>query len=271
LGLITLIYIYVASERIIRQQYPLPPSRIHATATPQAIANGAHLAVVGGCTGCHGDALQGARFDGAPMEIYAPGLGRLAATWSDGDFDRAIRRGIAPDGRALWIMPSHAYQFVSDEAVVDLLGYVHSLPTVGVETPGPRFDLATRLAILRKNVASEVQLAAGARPPLDLGPRTAAGRQLAAVSCVECHGSDLAGQLLSPSWAPPDLAVVAAYSRADFARFLHTGAALGNRELRSMSQIARQRFAQFTDEEISALYDYLSARELALASNSQGH
>jgi hypothetical protein len=52
---------------------------------------------------------------------------------------------------------------------------------------------------------------------------------------------------------------------------MHTGAALGNRELRSMSKIARQRFVQFTDDETAALYGYLSARASALAARSQNH
>jgi cytochrome c553 len=269
--LVALAYIYLASERIIQRRYSLPPSQIHAATTAQAIANGAHLAVVAGCTGCHGEALEGAPFDGAPMQIYAPSLGLLGATWSDADFDRALRRGAAPDGRGLWIMPSHTYQFVSDEAVSNLIGYVRTLPAKGNAAPGPRFDLATRWAILSNEIVSEVQLAQGARPSLDLGPQTAVGRGIAAMTCVECHGSDLAGLVLSPTWAPPDLTIVAAYSRADFSKLMRTGVAVGNRELRSMSKIARQRFAQFTDAEISALYDYLSARATALGSDARRH
>lgn len=262
-----LAYVYVASDRIIQQRYPLPLSHVRAATTPEAIATGAHLAVVGGCTGCHGDALQGARFDGAPLRIYAPNLRLLAATWSDADFDRALRRGVAPDCRSLWIMPSHSYQFVSDEAIASLIGYVRSLPAEGTAAPGPRFDLPVRWAILRNEIVSEMQLAQGARPSADTGPQTAAGRAIAAIACVECHGSDLGGVVLSSDWAPPDLAVVATYSRADFTKFMRTGAASGNRELRSMSGIARQRFAHFTDEEIAALYDYLRMRAAALALN----
>jgi cytochrome c553 len=260
LVLATLAYIYLSSNRIIRWRYSIPQSQIRAATTPEAIANGAHLAVVAGCTGCHGNGLEGARFDGAPLQIYAPNLGLLAATWSDADFDRALRRGAAPDGRSIWIMPSHTYRFVSDEAVANLIGYIRTLPAKGNATPGPRFDLAARWAILRNEIVPEMQLAQGARPSADPGPQTAVGRAIAAMTCVECHGSDLGGLVLSPTWAPPDLAVVAAYSRADFSNFMRTGAAVGNRELPSMSAIARQRFANFSDDEISALYDYLSAR-----------
>jgi mono/diheme cytochrome c family protein len=259
LGLAAVAYVYVASELIINGRHPLPPSRVRASTQPDAVIGGAHLAVIGGCTGCHGESLQGARFDGAPMEIYAPNLGVLATTWADADFDRAIRRGLGPDGRTLWIMPSHSYQFMADQDVATLIAYIRTLPQTGVSMPGPEFDLATRLAILRNRVSSEMKLAADSEPSMDLGPSTASGRRIAAMTCVECHGSDLSGTYLSPQWAPPNLAVVAAYSRTDFSIFMRTGVALGNRELRSMSDIARQRFVHLTDAEVSALYDYLVA------------
>jgi mono/diheme cytochrome c family protein len=271
IGLAAVAYIYVASALIIERRHPLPSSRIRASTRPDAVAQGAHLAVICGCTGCHGEVLQGARFESGSMKIYAPNLGLLAMTWSDADFDRAIRRSVAPDGRTLWIMPSHTYRFAADQDVADLIAYVRTLPHTGASTPAPKFALATRIKILRNRVPPEMRLAADNEPALDLGPRTAPGRRIAAMTCVECHGSDLSGTFLDPHWAPPDLAVVAAYSRADFALFMRTGTALGNRELRSMSTIARQRFAQLTDAEVSALYDYLLARGSYVDGNAQGH
>ena len=271
IGLAAVAYVYVASELIIERRHPLPPSQVRASAGPDAVAKGAHLSVICGCTGCHGDALQGARFDGAPMEIYAPNLGLIAMTWTDADFDRAIRRSVAPDGRTLWIMPSHTYQFVADQDVADLTAYIRTLPHNGISTPAPKFDLATRFEILRNRLSSETRLAADHDPPMDLGPQTDSGRRIAAMTCVECHGSNLSGFFLSPQWAPPDLAVVAAYSREDFSIFMRTGTALGNRKLRSMSNIARQRFVHLTDAEVSSLYDYLFARGSTLARSAPGY
>jgi mono/diheme cytochrome c family protein len=199
------------------------------------------------------------------MRIYAPNLGQLAATWSDADFDRAIRRSVAPDGRTLWIMPSHTYQFMADGEVANLIAYVRTLPHTGVATPAREFYFATRFGILRHRISPEIRLAADSEPAMNLGQGTASGRSIAAMTCVECHGSDLSGTSLGPHWAPPNLAVVAAYSRADFSTFMRTGKALGDRELESMSKIARQRFTQLTDEEVSALYDYLFERGSAMA------
>ncbi len=41
---------------------------------------------------------------------------------------------------------------------------------------------------------------------------------------------------------------------------MRDGIAVGGRELPMMSEIARVRFSQFQDDEVRALYDFLSAR-----------
>lgn len=49
-------------------------------------------------------------------------------------------------------------------------------------------------------------------------------------------------------------------SRSDFLNFMHTGKAMGNRELRMMSAVARVRIGHLTDTDLNALYDCLAAR-----------
>jgi hypothetical protein len=63
-----------------------------------------------------------------------------------------------------------------------------------------------------------------------------------------------------PERSPPDLNVVGAYSRADFRRLMRTGVATGGRQVGLMSEVARGRYAHFTDAEVDAIYDYLAAR-----------
>jgi hypothetical protein len=41
---------------------------------------------------------------------------------------------------------------------------------------------------------------------------------------------------------------------------MKTGVAIGERELGLMGLVARERFSQFTDEEVHDLFEYLSAR-----------
>jgi cytochrome c553 len=80
------------------------------------------------------------------------------------------------------------------------------------------------------------------------------GKYLALTSCTECHGQELIG---STETSTPDLAIAASYSDQAFERLMRTGIALGDRELRSKSKVARKRFAHFTGNEIRALHRYL--------------
>jgi len=58
----------------------------------------------------------------------------------------------------------------------------------------------------------------------------------------------------------PDLLIVDAYDPGAFRTLMRTGKAPGGREVGAMSQIARGNLSSFTDDEISAIYDYLAAR-----------
>lgn len=58
------------------------------------------------------------------------GAGGVGGGLSDADFERAIRHGIAPDGRRLVFMPSSEYQYMSDEDLGAAVAYVRSVPPV---------------------------------------------------------------------------------------------------------------------------------------------
>jgi mono/diheme cytochrome c family protein len=96
-------------------------------------------------------------------------------------------------------------------------------------------------------------------PRIDPGDRSdpmATGRYLAMTSCTECHGADLAGDE-SPVGKTPNLAIVAAYAPEQFRALMREGEPRDGRDIGLMSEVARKRFAQFTDDELTALYTYL--------------
>jgi cytochrome c553 len=259
LALAAVAYVYVASERIIARTYPPPSSYIHASADPQVIALGAHLVRPYGCADCHRPSLQGTYI--ADFGMQSRNLTRLAATFSDGDFDRAIRKGLRPDGTSVAeSMPSDAFQYMTDGDVTAIISYIRSLKPAGADVPAPGYDPKARLGILlgmKKMVRAWFPLQ---KPALDLGPRYARARQMAMTACGECHGTSLEGQGGGPPPSPPNLTLVASYERADFLKFMRTGKAAGNRELPMMSAVARVRISHLTDAELNALYDYLAAR-----------
>jgi mono/diheme cytochrome c family protein len=90
--------------------------------------------------------------------------------------------------------------------------------------------------------------AAGPTDPL------AVGKYLALTSCSECHGMDLRGQ---PTFGAPSLMIAAGYPDADFATQMRAGVALGGRKLDLMREVALERFAHLTDDEVQALHRYL--------------
>jgi cytochrome c553 len=258
LALIGIGYVYVASERIIGRTWPLPPAHLRASTDPKVIALGKHLVRPYGCADCHRPNLQGTYI--ADFGMQSRNLTRLAATFSDADFDRAIRKGLRPDGTSVAeTMPSDSFQYMPDGDVAAIISYVRSLKPAGADVPAPSYDLKARWDILhgtKKVVQAWFPLQ---KPALDLGPRYARARQMAMTACGECHGTALEGQG-GPPPSPPNLTIVASYARADFLKFMRTGKAAGNRELPMMSAVARVRISHLTDAELNALYDYLAAR-----------
>lgn len=102
-------------------------------ASAELMARGAYLARAGDCVACHslprGRAYAGGLKMPTPMgAIYATNITPDKATgigaYSLADFDRALRRGVARDGRRLYpAMPYPSYAKLSDEDVRALYAY----------------------------------------------------------------------------------------------------------------------------------------------------
>lgn len=273
LVLVALAFIYAVSEIILDRKYPPPPEAgLSVVATPELAASGAHLAQIYGCTSCHGATLAGGQFKDIPdgTVLWSPNLPLLAKTYSGADFDRAIRYGLRADRTSVVLMPSNAYTTLGDDEVAALVAYVRSLQAQGEQRPRRHLGLMVRAGLVFGIFKTTRAQFINAKPAFDLGPTYAVGRHLAQNGCAECHGSDLTGgTAVGPMPARPDLGLVAAYDRDDFASFMRTGKAAGNRELPMMSDAARSRFSYFTDAEVNALYDYLGARGKTLAAREQ--
>ncbi len=257
---------FAASEAMIR--WPQPKAAVHVAAAsdPGAVARGQRIATVFGCHDCHGAQLTGRLFfDEMPVgRIAGPNLSLLMAHQSDSDLARAIRTGVAADGRPLWIMPSNAFARLSDGETADLIAYLRTFPPSGAAQPGKQIGPVGRLgALIGKFRSAPAMLKAEAQAaPLDVGPEHAQGRVLVR-ACMECHGPDLKG---SPVTGAPDLTIAGAYDPGDFERLLRTGIAAGNRRLGLMSETAPGRFNVLSHDEIMALHGYLKARADRLTS-----
>lgn len=256
LWLACLSYIYLASEAVIERRYTLPSSLVHASKDAGAIARGRHWITISGCFGCHGTKLQGRVLQDNPyLTLDSGNLPALAPIYSDGDFERAIRHGLTPDAKPMWLMPSATYAYMRDRDLEDVIAYIRSLPPKGTPRSKPVFDWKARKAIVAGLLVPASPKADEILQPADEGPRYDGGRYLASLACAQCHGGDLAG-----SGAAPDLDVVARYTRSQFFGLLYTGQSTHG-WLPTMSPLAKTRFHHFHDYEVNALYNYLIARK----------
>jgi len=258
--------VFAKGQGVLHHRYALPP---RAALPAGSATQGAHLAVIYGCTDCHGDDLRGRPYPHPDpfQEVNSANLTLKTKTYSDADFARAIREGLTPEGFSVEFMPSNAFVHMSDTEVAAIVAYVRTRPAGGTDKaewrPGWKgyWQLATG-----KFPPGQVFMAdARAKTPRDVGPATAEGRHLASVACSECHGNDLTGQKGGRPGAPPDLAVAGAYDPGDFHRLLKTGVAAGGRQVGMMSAVAKKRFSHLTDDEVEAIRIYLVARANAPA------
>jgi mono/diheme cytochrome c family protein len=252
---------FAVSEAMIRWPAEKPTVRLVASSDPGAVERGRRVAKLNGCHDCHGKDLQGQLFhDEMPIiRAWGPNLSQAMARQTDSDLDRAIRHGVAADGRRLWIMPSSAFTHLTDQEAADLLAYLRTYKPAGETQPRFQVGYMGRIGVLLGQFQSEPDMLKADGPGLkleDLGPEHAEGRELAR-ACVECHGQTLRGNKMLKS---PDLDIVASYDSEDFERLLHTGIAAGNRKLGLMSAVAPARFGDLTSEQIGALQGYLKTR-----------
>lgn len=252
--------VFAASEVLIRWPQAKAPVSLVASRERAAVVRGKRIATLYGCHDCHGADLTGRLFfDEMPVaRVAGPNLALAMAHQSDADLARAIRTGVAADGRGLWIMPSDSFANLSDAETADLLAYLRTFPAKGSPQPAKQIGPVGRIgALIGKFRSAPAMLKASTRVgPPDLGPQFAEGRSLAR-ACVECHGETLKG---SPAVNSPDLTIAGAYDPADFERLLRTGVAAGGRKLGLMTETAPGRFNALSHEEIAALHAYLKAR-----------
>ncbi len=256
--------VYAVSELKLRKTYPVPPTEIAVPADSAALTEGQRLATIHGCNGCHGPNFQGAVFFDQPgvARLVAANLTEVARTYSDAELARAVRHGVKRDGRGVAGMPSAMFYDLSDHDLARIIAYVRSRPRVDNTLPPRHVGPLGRLGLVLGQYHLEPDGIDHTRPRLAAEPadRVAYGRYLAKTSCPECHGPNLRGE---PGRTPSLVLVVPAYREEQFQSFLRTGVALGGRELPLMSDMARSRFSHFADDEVRALYAYLTSLSAA--------
>jgi len=265
--------VYGVSEYRMRKTYDVRPAPLSFRETPDAIARGRHIAVTRGCTDCHGDNLAGNKVIDEPVMARLSGVnltrgrGGIGGQRTDEDWVRAIRHGVAPDGRALLFMPSHEFNPLGDEDLGALIAYIKSVSPVDSEIPENRVGPVGRALFLAGQLhlvpAELIDHDAPRNAPPAPGPTKEYGAYLA-TGCTGCHGAGFSGGKIPggpPDWPAaanltPDAETgLGKWTEQDFFRAMRQGKRPDGREIRA--PMPWKAMAQMTDDELRAIWLHL--------------
>ena len=226
---------------------------------------GKFIAESHGCQGCHGKDFEGLIFADAPPFLavgtnLTSGAGGIGSTYSDADWLRSIRHGVAPDGRGLMIMPSEAYYYLNDQEAGALVAYLKSLDPVDNELPP--FELRP-LGKLIMGVSDDMSTAPNhmrdaTRIEAERGVTAEWGEYRSTVMCQVCHGGDMqCGQPPDPeSMMAPDMRVVKSWGLDAFLEFFEDGTNPSG-VVSSAQFMPWDKFSYLGEDELTAIYMYL--------------
>jgi len=265
LALIALAYIYVKSSTTINQKFSVQQhsQELEIPSDSSSLAEGKKLAATRGCFGCHGPDGQGKVLTtiAYSTRLVATNLSQAVQRYSFAELEKIIRHGIRPDSTSVLAMPSEVYNTLSDSDLEKIIAYLETLPESNPGLPETNLGPVGRFLILNEesSVLSAKHIDQQAPHSSEVPKKTVKefGEYLITTTCTECHGMDLMGDEVVGNVSPP-LTVVKGYSKESFKKLMNTGIALGGRELELMSDVSQERFNHFTDEEIEAMYEYLS-------------
>lgn len=258
----------IGGNRMVKTR-DVQPQDIPVREDEETLARGEHLVEVN-CKACHGPDLTGQPdIDEAPIgTIYASNITGLAETHSEADLVRAIRHGVATDGRQLIVMPADTFVHFSAEDLGAVIAYLQSVPRSGDDTPAPHLAPVGRILLAAGFfgdiiAAEHIDHDAPFREMPAIGANVAYGEYLSRF-CVRCHGEDLnGGQLSDPDSPPaPSLASVSAWSEEEFINTMRTGITPGGRALDPLF-MPWDSFGKLTDDELRGLWMYLQSRSMA--------
>ena len=268
---------------------PLTGRKFEPTAA--RLARGQYLAEnLLDCFDCHGEhdwtkhdapLIEGTRgagytdfvLAGLPGHIVPPNITpdpeTGAGDWTDDQLARAIREGIAHDGRALFpLMPYPDYRAMSDEDLASVIVYLRSIPPVHKAIP--KSEIIFPVKYLIRSVPQPITEPV-AEP--DRSNPVVYGQYLVGIAgCTDCHtpqsrgqnlpGMDFAGGfILEGPWGrvasaniTPDPSGISYYDEALFIQTMRTGYVKA-RELNQIMPWSNLR--NLTDDDLKAMFGYL--------------
>nr|WKN37445.1 cytochrome c [Tunicatimonas sp. TK19036] len=254
----------------LEKQYTITPKPITIPSDSASLALGHHISLTQGCQDCHGAKLEGMTMIDDPAigrvssSNLTAGEGGIGQRYTDDDWLRALRHGLAQDHTSLMIMPSTEYSKMSDRDIGALIAYCKQVKPVDHVLPenkvGPMARMLINFGQMKVLMAELVDH--DYQPPTEVTPTVSAsyGKYLAA-SCAGCHGTNFKGAPGKEPGSPmaADLTRsgnLTKWNEAQFMEVLRTG---NTPEGKSMDPkfMPWSAFQHFSDDELKALYLYL--------------
>ena len=270
--LIALGVVWAITSVRLAKRYDVAARPVTVPTDSAGIARGRHLAVaIGKCSACHGHDFGGQLlgenliFGRLVASNLTSGQGGRASRYDAPTLARAIRHGINQDGKALKVMPSEAFQYLSDDDAGALVAYIRSLPAVNRELPSTRVGpLARVLWLVADFPLLPARLVDHQRvPPVSMPEAASAeyGKYLADVGgCTGCHGPGLSGGSMGEDKPASNLtpAGIGTWTEADFVRALREGKRPVGADIDSIA-MPWKLAGQMTDSEIHAVWLFLKS------------
>ncbi|MBI4339095.1 MAG: c-type cytochrome [Chloroflexi bacterium] len=266
--------VYLLTSLRLNKKYDVQVETVAVSAAPSVIAQGRHIVESRGCSDCHGEDLGGEAVIEDPMFGYLYGVnltggkGGHSGHMTDADYVRAIRHGVAPDGKPLVFMPAEEYYYLSDADLGAVISYLKTVPPVDREMPPIKIGPLLRLFFLlgQVDVLGAENIAHTAPRPVAPPPGvTVAYGEYLAVGCTGCHGKGYSGGRVPgtpPDWPPASNLTpsgnLARWTEADFLKTLRTGATPEGKQLDS-NYMPWKNLGRMTDDELKAVWLYIKA------------
>ena len=267
----------------------------HADPSPQRLERGRYLVEgVAHCFMCHGEqdyahgsslplpgrkgvgkVIKGELYDGSfsPDGLVCPNITpdkeTGGGTWTDAQFERAIRQGVGHDGRELSdYMPYAFFRSMTDDDVASVIVYIRSIPAVHNSLPKRNVSFAIKV-----DLHPEME----PKFPANASEQVKHGWYLVRIAqCNDCHTAfdDQAGvartqlmfgggQRMAGPWGDvvtpnitSDPSGISHYDEAMFIKTIRTGhASGGTRELNTF--MPYRYFRNMTDDDLKAIFAYI--------------
>ncbi len=229
------------------------------------------------CQVCHGPSLGGKMFFDDPKigRIFSSNLtagqGGIGAKYSDEDWVRAIKHGIGPTGKSLFVMPSKYFNNLNERDLGCLIAYLKKLPKVDNDKGGNILPTFTKFLIgvgaFGEIFSSEaIDHKSGFPSPVPRAVDKFYGKYICDVTgCYDCHGANLGGGKDPNPKAPfsPNLTPggnLNKWKAADFIHAMRTGITPERKDKPLNPEfMAWPQIGQFNDNDLTAIFLYLKS------------